>query len=92
MEKGTSRPDIIVRDRKNRRVIIIEVKHSISEDQMKKDCKTALEQIDIRQYAKIFLKGYKTILCYGVAFFEKECLIKKVSVTGCNKETIYEIE
>lgn len=41
------------------------------------DCENALAQIDTRQYAKQFLKGYQTVVCYGAAFFEKECLIRK---------------
>lgn len=76
-EQGTGRADIVVKDRPNRRAIIIEVKRSEKEEMMQKDCKKALEQIRQKQYAKSFLKGYRTVLCYGAAFFEKECLIKK---------------
>ncbi len=74
-EQGTGRADVIVKDRKNRRVIIIEAKHSKKEADMKKDCIGALKQIKLQQYFRTFLKGYKSILCYGAAFFEKECLI-----------------
>ncbi len=57
--------------------MIIETKHSESEEGMEKDCARAVGQIDINQYARQFLKGYKTVLCYGAAFFEKECMIKR---------------
>lgn len=76
-EYGTGRPDIVVKDRENRRAIIIETKHSAGERQMEKDCGEALAQIDARQYAREFLKGYRVVLCYGIAFFEKSCLIKR---------------
>jgi len=74
-EYGLGRPDIIIRDRKNRRVIIIEVKHSRSESRMRADAEAALNQMDMRAYVQQFLKGYQTVYCYGAAFFEKECLI-----------------
>ena len=77
-EYGLGRPDIVVKDKKNRRVLIIEIKHSKNELQMSVDVKKALKQIDVKQYAKTFLKGYRTILCYGAAFFEKECMIRKI--------------
>lgn len=76
-EQGTGRADIIVIDRKNRKAIIIEVKRSKTANTMQKDCIKALEQINREQYAKNLLKGYRTVLCYGIAFFEKECVIKK---------------
>lgn len=78
-EYGLGRPDIVVRDKKSRRVMIIEVKHSNTEQQMKEDAEAALVQIDVRQYTRQFLKGYHTILCYGMAFFEKECVIKSLA-------------
>lgn len=74
-EQGTGRPDVIVKDRKNRRAVIIEIKRSKKEDAMEKDCKKALAQIHREQYARDLLKGYQQVLCYGAAFFEKSCLI-----------------
>lgn len=43
---------------------------------MERDCDTALTQIKVRQYADS-LYGYRTILCYGMAFFRKNALVKK---------------
>ena len=77
-EHGLGRPDLVIRDRKNRRVLIIEVKHSKDEKDMEKDCRDAINQIDMQKYSRQFLKGYQTVLCYGAAFFEKECVIKKI--------------
>lgn len=76
-EQGTGRADVIVKDQKNRRVMIIEVKRALSKGEMEKDCRKALQQIEREQYARNFLKGYQTILCYGAVFWGKECLIQK---------------
>lgn len=75
-EQGTGRVDILVKERKKRRAITMEVKRSKQEKDMEQDCREALEQIERRQYDKTRLKGYRTILKYGAAFFEKQCLIK----------------
>lgn len=76
-EYGTGRADVVITDRTNRKAIMIEVKHSRTAETMCKDCVKALEQINREQYARTFLKGYRTVLCYGAAFFEKECMIIK---------------
>ncbi len=77
-EYGLGRPDLVIRDKKNRRIIMIEIKHSKSEAQMPYDCNMAIQQISTRQYVDQSLHGYQLILCYGVAFFKKECMIKKM--------------
>lgn len=76
-EYGTGRADIVVKDPKNRKAILIEVKRSRTEQAMQRDCIQALKQIQREQYARNLFKGYRTVLCYGAAFFEKECLITK---------------
>ena len=75
-EKGLGRPDILLKDDDNRRAIIIEAKKSASRADMEADCGRALEQIDTRKYAE-GLYGYTQLLCYGVAFFQKEALVRK---------------
>ncbi len=74
-ESGFGRADILVKDRKNRRAIVIEIKHSRTERQMQADCEAALRQIEDMQYAGGLMKGYRTVICYGAAFFGKSCLI-----------------
>lgn len=76
-EKGLGRPDILVKDKRNRRAIIIEAKRSKKEDDMDKDCEKALEQIVREKYGE-GLYGYTEILCYGVAFFQKQARVKKL--------------
>ena len=75
-EKGLGRPDIVLKDKKHRRAIIIEAKKSACRDDMEKDCGRALEQVDTRKYAE-GLYGYTQVLCYGIAFFQKEALVRK---------------
>lgn len=77
-EQGTGRADIIVRDQRCRRALVIEVKWSGKKSSnLKKECEEALKQIKENQYTKqLQLEGYKTILCYGAAFQGKECLIQ----------------
>ena len=76
-EYGLGRPDIVVTDKRRRRAIIIETKRAQKESQMKTQCEKALKQLEDKQYAKGFLKGYRDVICYGISFFEKECLVKK---------------
>jgi len=76
-ERALGRPDIQMTDRPTRRAVIIEAKKSAGEGQMENDCREALKQIVDRQYAK-GLKDYRQIQCYGVAFFEKKALVKKL--------------
>ena len=79
-EHGSGRPDVVVKDSRNRRVLIIEVKISDSQEQMESDCLSAVKQIAARQYVRDYLTGYRTIVCYGVSFFKKECLVKRIEI------------
>ena len=74
-ETGTGRADIMVLDKSNRRAAVFEVKRSLSRNAMDEDAERALQQADSRRYGKD-LDGYRTVLFYGAAFFEKDVLIK----------------
>ena len=76
-EKGLGRPDILLKDRKNRRAIIIEAKKSDKESDLDKDCDKAIKQIIDEKYAE-GVKGYEQILCCGVAFFQKKAKVKLI--------------
>lgn len=80
-EYGLGRPDIVVTDKSNRRAIIIETKRARKESQIVMQCESALAQLDKKQYAKGFLKGYQQVICYGICFYEKECLVMKGSAS-----------
>ena len=75
-EHGEGRSDVIVHDIENARVAIFEAKYSKSLENMEKDCDRALKQIDSKMYAKEFEDDYDEILCYGISFFKKRCLVK----------------
>ena len=74
-EHGEGRSDVIVYDSENGQLALFEVKYSSTLDQMKQSCKKALAQIDEKMYAKEFEDSYDKILCYGIAFFKKRCLV-----------------
>ena len=75
-EHGEGRSDVVVLDPEGDRVAIFEAKYSRTQDAMPKDCAAALEQIEDRQYAKEFEDDYDSVLCYGIAFYKKRCLVK----------------
>lgn len=79
-ESGTGRADVIIKEQRRRRALVIEVKWSGKKengDSLEKECADALQQIEREQYKKnLELEGYKSVLCYGAAFRGKTCLIK----------------
>ena len=76
-EKGLGRPDLLVKDKRNRRAIIIEAKKSKKETDMDKDCEKAIGQIITEKYPE-GLYGYTQISCYGISFFRKQARVKKL--------------
>ncbi|MBR1814821.1 MAG: AAA family ATPase [Lachnospiraceae bacterium] len=78
-ERGLGRPDIVLKDHDGRRAILIEAKKADSAAELDKECAKAFDQIDINQYAR-GLYGYEQVLCYGVAFFQKQAKVKLHSV------------
>lgn len=75
-EHGEGRSDVIVSDTINARIAIFEVKYSTALEKMSAACDAALRQIDERMYAEEYKDEYDTIICYGVSFFKKRCMVK----------------
>ena len=75
-EHGEGRSDIVVYDEENSRVVIFEAKVAKSPEELPAACDAALHQIEARQYAEDFRDEYDEILCYGIAFYKKRCLVK----------------
>ena len=75
-EHGEGRSDIVVYDEENSRVVIFEAKVAKSPEELPAACDAALRQIEARQYADDFRDEYDEILCYGIAFYKKRCLVK----------------
>ena len=76
-EHGEGRSDVVVYNMEKRQVAIFEAKYAKTLDGLEASCETALQQIEDRQYAKDFADDYDDILCYGIAFYKKRCLVKK---------------
>ena len=78
-EHGEGRSDIVVYDEENSRVVIFEAKVAKSPEELPAACDAALRQIEARQYADDFRDEYDEILCYGIAFYKKRCLVKRAT-------------
>lgn len=59
-----------------RPVIIMELKVAASYKNMDVKCNEALAQIELKRYKDDLIRdGYENVLCYGVAFYKKNCRI-----------------
>ena len=76
-EHGEGRSDIVIYDDYEGKVAIFEAKKSQNPEEMKLDCEKAIKQINENMYANEFEDAYDEILCYGISFFKKRCLVKK---------------
>lgn len=72
-ESGNGRPDLIIADADTGKAAIFEFKRSRKADDMERDAQKALEQIQAMDY-RSGLREYDSIICYGVAFFQKTAL------------------
>ena len=76
-ESGLGRPNLIVKDRVKRQAAVLEIKVSRKERDLERSCQAALDQIRDREYTKkIQRSGFKTVLAYGVAFYQKSCRVE----------------
>ena len=75
-EHGEGRSDVVVYNMEKRQVAIFEAKYAKTLDGLEASCEAALQQIEDRQYAKNFADDYDDILCYGIAFYKKRCLVR----------------
>ena len=76
-EHGEGRSDIVIYDDYEGKVAIFEAKKSQNPEEMKLDYEKAIKQINEKMYANEFEDAYDEILCYGISFFKKRCLVKK---------------
>lgn len=80
-ENGLVRSDIVVKDRRKRRAVVIEAKIAADENTMEKECRNALFQIEEKQYAKkLERSGFRKVIRYGISFYKKECLVRTAAV------------
>ncbi len=76
-EHGEGRSDIIVYDSLHGRLAVFKEKYVRTLEKLESECDVALQQIDRRMYTKEFEEDYDEILCYGISFFKKRCMVKK---------------
>ena len=76
-ENGLGRSDIDVREKRKKRGMILEAKKSDMEEEMEKDALEGKQQIIDKEYLRGF-KGFDSVICYGISFFQKKALVKKL--------------
>ena len=80
-ESGLGRPDLVIKDKKKRRVVIMEMKIADSAESMQKAEERALDQIEEMRYADgMYAQGYQKVIKYGAAFYRKSCLVGRCEV------------
>ena len=75
-EHGEGRSDIVIYNDVTGQVAVFEAKYSRKLEDLEKDCQKVLDQINTKMYAKEFEDAYEEVLCYGIAFYKKRCLVK----------------
>ena len=75
-EHGEGRSDIVIYHPDRPQVVLFEAKYAKTLGGLQKSCAEALQQIEDRQYAKEFEEDYDSVLCYGIAFYKKRCLVQ----------------
>ena len=75
-ETGEGYSDISIQT-PERTGIVIELKYA-EDGKMEKACSEALKQIEEKKYAEgLKRRGMKKIIKYGIAFYEKACMVVK---------------
>ena len=77
-ENGLGRSDIDVREKRRKRGMLLEAKKSEREEDMEKDALDGKQQIIDKEYLRGF-KGFDSVVCYGISFFQKKALVKKLT-------------
>ena len=75
-EAGLGRLDLRVKDRANRRILLMEFKRSTKEADMDADCDEAIDQIIKNGYDRAMPEGYEQQNVYGIAFYAKMAKVK----------------
>ena len=75
-EHGEGRSDIVMYHPDRPQVVLFEAKYAKTLHGLEASCAAALQQIEDRQYAKEFEDDYDSVLCYGIAFYKKRCLVR----------------
>ena len=79
-EHGEGRSDIVIYHPDRPQVVLFEAKYAKTLNGLEASCAAALQQIEDRQYAKEFEEDYDSVLCYGIAFYKKRCLVQNTAL------------
>lgn len=79
-EYGEGRSDVLIQDSDNGRVAVFEVKYSNERTDLQKDCKKAVLQITDKQYALQFIDDNESVMCFGISFYKKQCMVRKTEL------------
>ncbi|MDD2959917.1 MAG: AAA family ATPase [Lachnospiraceae bacterium] len=74
-EYGDGRPDIVVNDGDNDRVMLFEVKHADKNETIEYALQEAIAQIEEKRYLE-GIDEFETVVCYGIAFKGKKCIMQ----------------
>lgn len=75
-EAGLGRLDLRVKDRANRRILLLEFKRVKSAEELERGCQDAIAQIRKNGYADRMPEGYLHQVVYGIAFYGKQALVQ----------------
>ena len=77
-EGGRGRSDLYIKPvTRKKPAYVIEFKIAGKFSEMEAKAEDALEQIEDRNYCQeVFDDGYGLVICYGISFFGKDCLVK----------------
>ena len=78
-ENGLGRSDIDVREKRRKRGMLLEAKKSEKEEDMERDALEGKQQIIDKEYLRGF-NGFESVVCYGVSFFQKKALVKRLEL------------
>ena len=76
-EHGEGRSDLVIFNEHEGKVAVFEAKYSKEVKKLEEDCEKAIQQIDHRMYAKKFEDSYDEVICYGISFYKKRCVVKR---------------
>lgn len=78
-EAGTGRPDIVIKDNRNRRCMVIEIKYAKDEKDISLKTKEGLKQFEEKKYLECMSNGYYTKIGYVMTFHGKDCFIRMIN-------------
>ena len=79
LETGYGRSDLVILDPARSRAMILELKHVSEEKEMESALKEAASQLVEKKYESMLVyHGYSTRIQYGMAFFDKRVMIRKM--------------